>query len=84
MTTTRFLFNNVVIIFGSINILMSDEGTYFINHRIKVMTEEFYIQHKKSTPYHLQANGTVKASSNILEHALTKVCNVPVGGQSKW
>ena len=34
------------------------------------------MQHKKITPYHPQANGTVEAFNKILETALTKVRNV--------
>ena len=37
--------------------------------------EELQIQHKTSMPYHPQLNGTIEAFNNILEHALTKVCN---------
>ena len=75
VTATRFLFDNVVTRFGFSKVLMSDEGSHFINHTISAMIEEFNIQHKKITPYHLQANGTVEAFNKVLEHALTKVYN---------
>ena len=54
---------------------MSDQGSHFLNKTIEVLTEEFYAYHQKSTAYHPQANGTIEAYNNILEHALTKVCN---------
>jgi hypothetical protein len=58
-TTTHFLFEQVITRFGCPRILMSDQGTHFINNNIKAMNEEFQIYHQKSTQYHPQANGTI-------------------------
>jgi hypothetical protein len=53
-TTTHFLFEQVITRFGFPSILMSDQGTHFINNTIKAMIEEFEVYHQKSTPYHPQ------------------------------
>ena len=71
----RFLFKNVATRFDYPKILMRDQGSHFVNPTINAMTEEFQIQHQKSTPYHLQANGVVEAFNKVFENALTKVCN---------
>jgi hypothetical protein len=57
-------------------VLMSDQGTYFINIIIISMTKEFEVHHQKSTPYHPWTNDTVEEFNKILENALTKICNI--------
>jgi hypothetical protein len=76
MIAAHFLFEQAIIRFGCPRVLMSDQGTHFINNTICVMLEEFEFHHQKSTPYHPQAKDTVKAFNKILENGLTKICNI--------
>jgi transposase InsO family protein len=55
---------------------MSDQGTHFIKKTIEALTQEFEVHHHKSTPYHLQVNGTIEDFNKILETTLTKICSV--------
>jgi transposase InsO family protein len=75
-TTVRFIFDDIITRFRCPKILMSDQGTHFINKIVEALTEEFAVHHHKSTPYHPQANGTIEAFNKILETTLTKICCV--------
>ena len=73
--TTKFLFENVVTRFRGPNILIIDQGTHFVNQLIEQPTEEFQIQHKRTTLNHPQSNGVVEEINKIMENVLRKVCN---------
>ena len=75
VTIVRFIFENIVTQFGYPQILMSDQGSHFINRTMRALTEELQVQHKRSTPYHPQEDGIVEAFNKILETTLTKACN---------
>jgi hypothetical protein len=51
-TTKHFLFEHIITRFGCPRVLMSDQGTHFINNTIHAMTKEFEVHHHKSTLYH--------------------------------
>ena len=48
-TTAKFIFDHILSRFGCSRILMSDQGSHFLNKTIKALTEEFHIYHQKST-----------------------------------
>ena len=52
---------------------MSDRGSHFLNEVIYNLLNTFMVVHKKSAPYHPQANGQAKSTNKILKTMLTKI-----------
>jgi hypothetical protein len=68
-TRESFMFYNIITIFKCQRVLMSEQGSHFLNNAIQKLTQEFMIHHKKFNLYHPEANGTVESFNKILEHA---------------
>ena len=64
--TTCFLYECVFTQYGLPIEIVSDRGTHFINEVVQYLLEEFMIVHKKSAPYHPQANGQAESTNKIL------------------
>ena len=56
-TTAKFLYENVFTRYSLPIETVSNRGSHFLNKVIEHLLNEFMVIHKKSTPYHPQANG---------------------------
>ena len=61
--------------------LISDQGSHFLNGVIRELTQTHTILHKKSTPYHPQANGQAESSNKILVKIIKKIIQ---DNKSNW
>ena len=80
-TTTQFFYEHVFTRYGLPIEIMSDQGAHFINEVIEFLLEEFMVIHRRSAPYHPQANGQVESTNKTLYTALTKVLE---GTHTNW
>ena len=71
----KFIYEDIITRFGCPLTLISDQGTHFINKTIKTLTDQFQIDHRRSTTYHPQSNGAIEAFNKTLTSGLTKICN---------
>ena len=80
-TTAKFLYENIFMRYGLPLEIVSDQGVHFVNKIIAFLLAEFMIIHKKSAPYHPQANGLAESTNKTLCIALTKVVST---SRSDW
>ncbi|MCO5560185.1 hypothetical protein L7F22_013793 [Adiantum nelumboides] len=73
--TAQFLYENIFTRYGLSIEIVSDRGTHFINEVIEQLLDEFMVIHRKSAPYHPQANGQAESTNKILVTILTKIVN---------
>ena len=70
-TIAKFLYEYVFTMYGLSIEIVSDQGLYFLNETIGYLLKEFTVVHKKSAPYHPQANGQAESTNKILGVVLT-------------
>jgi hypothetical protein len=61
--------------FGCPFILVSDEGTHFVNDAIEILTYHFLLQHMTSTIYYPQGNEQAKSTNKVIGSLFTKLVN---------
>lgn len=69
----NFIYDNIVYRFGIPKRIISDNGTPFINTYILQLTEEYGVNHVKSSPYYPQRNGQDEATNKTLIRVLSRM-----------
>jgi hypothetical protein len=78
--TTSFLLNNVILRYGTMQEVITDNGPAFGEEFTQVL-KQYGIRHIKISPYNSQANGVVERGHFNIREALVKLCK---GDLSKW
>jgi hypothetical protein len=71
----KFLYDHIFIRFGCPLIVVTNQGTHFINDAIYYLTNHFILRHTNSTIYYPQGNGQTKSTCKVLNTSLTKLVN---------
>jgi transposase InsO family protein len=71
-----FLFKDIFTHFGVPREIVTDQGTQFTSNLVKYITKKYHIKHRKSSPYHPQANGQVESTNKMIEVILTKTIHL--------
>ncbi|XP_071902737.1 uncharacterized protein [Coffea arabica] len=71
----KFLKRNIFYRFGVPKAIISDEGKHFCNKIIDTLLLKYGCRHKKSLPYHPQANGQAELANREIKLILEKTVN---------
>eukprot|EP00253_Pinus_taeda_P019760 PITA_19760 len=75
-SVVSFLYEDIFTHFGVLREIVTDQGSQFTSNMVKKLMEEYKIKHRKSTPYHLQANGQVESTNKVIESIITKIVHL--------
>ncbi|KAF7146073.1 hypothetical protein RHSIM_Rhsim04G0191100 [Rhododendron simsii] len=69
----NFIKENIICRFGIPKVILSDNGTPFINKNVKKLLKSYSVSHLTSTPYYPQGNGQAEATNKTLIRIISKL-----------
>ena len=69
----KFLYEQIFKWYGVPRELVTDQGAQFTSNLIITVMKEYSIRHRKSSPYHPQANGQAEVTNREIDAILTKI-----------
>ena len=69
----NFIKENIIVRFGVLHRIISDNGTLFVNSDVRKMLEFYQVKHHRSSPYYPQGNRQADATNKILIKILSKM-----------
>ncbi|XP_019264567.1 PREDICTED: uncharacterized protein LOC109242173 [Nicotiana attenuata] len=69
----EFLRKNIFKGFGTSRVIISDNGSHFVNKRFAALLSKYGVKHKTGTPYHAQTSGQVEVANRELKQILEKM-----------
>lgn len=69
-TVAKAILQNLVLIYGPVRIILTDQGTEYVNSIMKELCKDLGTEHKISTPYHHETLGTVERNHRIFNEYL--------------
>ena len=76
----NFIKENIIVRFGVPHIIISNNGTPFVNGEVRKMLEFYQVKHHCSSPYYPQGNGKVETTNKILITIISKMSQEYTGG----
>ena len=69
----NFIKENIIVRFGVLHRIISDNGTLFVNSEVRKMLEFYQVKHHRSSPYYPQGNGQVELTNKTLKKIINKM-----------
>ncbi|XP_019248737.1 PREDICTED: uncharacterized protein LOC109228005 [Nicotiana attenuata] len=68
----EFLRKNIFTRFGTPQVIITDNGSHFVNKKFVALLSKYGVKHKRGTPYHAKTSGQVEVANRELKRILEK------------